>query len=318
MCFSDRINSSITQSKSIIVAGFDPILANIPKYVSNLCSSEPTDELHIFRSLNLFYEAALEALNGSVAAVKPNIAFFEQYGVGGIRAFQWVCASAKERGLPVIVDAKRGDIGTTAEAYRNAYFKGGPVGTGFVDADALTVSPFLGFDTLTPFLTACAEHQKGIFVLVRTSNPGAAEFQGLTLHKRDDDISGVVARWVNSKSEFAMGRNGLSGIGAVVGATTGEDARRMRHLMPNSLFLIPGMGAQGGSAEDALQSFLKDDNGNISGGIINLSRSLMSNFTREPTSKEDLINSLKENATKYNDEIAKALIKLKAAFTAAV
>lgn len=274
MKFADRLQNSIERSKSVICAGFDPQLESFPKFILDAASAkgQNTEEC-VYHALTSFYSLALEAISNSIAAVKPNIAFFEQYGLGGIRAFSSVCALCKELGLPVIADAKRGDIGSTAKAYSAAYLgQSAAFGKTFsaFNVDAITVNPFLGFDTVAPFLEDAAAYDKGIFVLVKTSNPGSSDIQGIKSSASQKSISESVAHWISDKCRTLMGKCGYSGLGAVVGATYPDEARALRKIMPASFFLIPGFGAQGASAKDAKAGF--SENGG--GAVINVSRGI--------------------------------------------
>jgi orotidine-5'-phosphate decarboxylase len=186
----------------------------------------------------------VSAIEGRVAAIKPNIAFFEQYGLPGLSAFPRLCDAARERSIPVIADAKLGDIGSTAAAYSAASLCGVSVGSRTMRAfhcDALTINPFLGFDTLEPFLKDAQECGEGPFILVQTSNPGAKALQGL--RAEGVSVSEHVARWVAENAQKLQGACGWSGVGAVVGASYPDEARKLREVMPRSIFLIPRLGA---------------------------------------------------------------------------
>ena len=278
MKFADRLHQSIKRSKSVLVAGFDPVLDDFPKFILEEAGkkSSNSEEL-IYLALTSFYQISLDAVADSVAAIKPNIAFFEQYGVGGIRAFASVCSMIKEKKLPVIADAKRGDIGSTATAYSAAFLGRSNIAgkkTSIFDVDALTVNPFLGFDTLEPFLNDCREYDKGIFVLVKTSNEGSAAIQGLKAGDSGKTISEQVAQHLASLASQLMGDCGYSGVGAVVGATWPKEAALLREIMPKNYFLIPGFGAQGGSTSDAQAGFAKEGGGNVGGAVVNASRAI--------------------------------------------
>jgi orotidine-5'-phosphate decarboxylase len=203
-----------------------------------------------------------------VAIVKPQIAFFEQLGWRGLRALERLVGLARARGLLVLLDAKRGDIGTTAKAYAQSYlWPSSPC-----RADALTVNPYLGLDSLEPFLEASGEHGVGVFVLARTSNPGAADFQSLP-------VDGVpvyerVARALAPAAEALRGASGWSNLGVVAGATYPEESERLRRVLPHSLFLVPGYGAQGASLADALRGFVRVE-GRLEGGMISSSRAIL-------------------------------------------
>lgn len=304
--FADRLQSSIAKSHSHLVAGCDPIIDTFPAFLIEEAEKQSlTDDDFIERVLSSFCELLLSAVDGQVAAVKPNIAFFEQYGIPGVKAFSRFCQVASTMGLLVIADAKRGDIGSTAEAYSAAFLanrsvKGRKV-RGF-QADALTVNPYLGFDTLEPFLRDCKEYEKGIFVLVQTSNPGAAAMQGLVA-----DGVGVrehVARWLANRAQDLLGACGWSGVGAVVGASYPDEARMLRALMPTNMFLIPGLGAQGAGAQDSVAGF-GELAGVRGGGIINVSRGLVAGVAN---TSDELVSLISSNVERFNCQIRDALI----------
>lgn len=311
MNFADRLAHSIDRAQSFIVAGFDPQLDTFPEIIlTEAASRTTTDEEFVYTALTSFYSLALTALAPAIAAVKPNIAFFEQYGIGGIRAFGAVCIEARHRGLPVVADAKRGDIGSTAQAYSRAFLgkvsvSGRTIATW--DVDAVTVNPFLGFDTVTPFIEDCLAYNKGIFVLVKTSNPGSGDIQDVRSGKDGSDVSGTIARWLDQEGRKLVGDCGFSSLGAVVGAPYPAEAKRLRELMPRALFLIPGMGAQGGTATEAIAGFGTNSHGKPHGALINLSRGLLSAFSSRALPKEALARELRTKAENTNREIAQAL-----------
>ncbi len=219
-----------------------------------------------------FLAAVLDVVGDRVALVKPQSAFFEQLGWRGFRALETVVRQAQARGLLVLLDAKRGDVGSTAEAYAAAYL--GPQAA--VPADALTVNPYLGSDALAPFLARAQAHGRGLFVLTKTSNPGARDFQDQVLAQPGrPTLAMAVARTLLAPAESLRGpQTGWSLLGVVVGATYPEDARRLRERLPSSLFLIPGYGAQGGTAADAVAGLVRGPAGR-EGGVINASRSIL-------------------------------------------
>jgi orotidine-5'-phosphate decarboxylase len=184
--------------------------------------------------------------------VKPQIAFFEALGSDGIRVFEDVCAYARAAGLQVIVDAKRGDIGSTARAYAAAYLEHADGKDPL--ADAVTVNPYLGRDSVEPFLAACRRHSAGLFVLVKTSNAGSADVQDLTLSD-GRTVWMQVAALIDEWGEELVGENGLSSVGAVVGATFPREVGEARRLMPRSIMLLPGIGEQGGTPADVARAF---------------------------------------------------------------
>jgi orotidine-5'-phosphate decarboxylase len=303
--FADRVQDSIVRNNSFLVAGCDPVLDNLPEFILAEAERKSAgDAATVEYALNMFCDVFLAAVVGRVAAVKPNVAFFEQYGVAGLSAFARLCAALRERGVLNIIDAKRGDIGSTAAAYSAAFLgaarlRGRSI-EGF-NGDALTVNPYLGFDTLEPFLKDCREFGKGIFVLVQTSNPGATAIQGL----RADGVAvrERVAKWLAEVGGEFQGECGWSGLGAVVGASYPEEARSLRALMPRSIFLIPGLGAQGAKATDSVAGF-GNINGVKGGALINVSRGLLEG---QASSSAELCEVISANAKRFNQEIAQAL-----------
>jgi orotidine-5'-phosphate decarboxylase len=303
--FADKIEASVRTSKSFLVAGCDPVIEKLPSFLrADSDKDSVSDYDYIERVLGSFGDLFLSAVAGRVAAIKPNIAFFEQYGLAGISAFVRLCGSIRSMNIPLITDGKRGDIGSTAAAYSAAYLglscvRGRPV----VDfsADALTVNPFLGFDTLEPFLKDCQERGKGIFVLVQTSNPGAASIQGLSV--AGTPVREHIAQWLAENADGLAGSSGWSGLGAVVGASYPEEAKRLRQLMPRNLFLIPGLGAQGAGAKDSVAGFGMM-NGAPGGALINVSRGLLEGVAN---SAEELVVSIRNNVDRFNSQISDAL-----------
>jgi orotidine-5'-phosphate decarboxylase len=237
--------------------------------------------------------------------VKPQIAFYEQYGIGGILAFYDTIQMAKERELIVIVDAKRGDIASTAAAYANAFLgrvKLAGVPKPMFDVDCITVSPFLGRDTLEPFVDACDSYGKGIFILVKTSNPGSKDLQDLTDNKTNDLIYMRLAYLVNEIGKRVIGQSGYSSIGAVVGATFPSEAQTLRKVMPRAFFLVPGYGAQGGHAQDAALCF----NGDGMGAIVNAARSITYGFKDRNISRAEYSREIVNRLLRMISEISSA------------
>lgn len=318
--FADKLQISIEKNDSFVIAGLDPRVEDFPDFIVAAAQTKASSlEEVAYQALTSFYAVVLEALHRRIAAVKPNIAFFEQYGPAGVRAFADTIRMAKEYGLPVIADVKRGDIGTTAAAYSAAFLgKTSFCGNSFAvfDADAMTINPFLGFDTIEPFLKDCNQYGKGVFILVKTSNPGSAAIQNQVCLAADktgnfsgETISFKIAAWIEQNAAALLGDCGYSGLGAVVGATYPEEARKLRQLMPKSFFLIPGMGAQGGSAQDAAAGFAVNHRTASRGGaVINLSRGLFASFANPAMSKDELIAEVQTRADKYNRQIKEALI----------
>lgn len=303
--FADRLQASISESKSVLVAGCDPVIEALPAFVlESATKSAGSDADFVERALDQFTEIFLEAVKGRVAAIKPNIAFFEQYGLAGLCVFKRFCDAIREAKVPLVIDAKRGDIGSTAAAYSSAFLGSvsvrGRSQTAF-ECDALTINPFLGFDTLEPFLSDCQRHGKGVFVLLRTSNPGAKDLQGLMCDGAS--VSDYVARWLANNAERLVGSCGWSGLGAVVGASYPGEARALRAALPTNYFLIPGLGAQGGTAEDSVAGFGARD-GVKGGGLVNVSRGLLAG---KPMTSEEFLDLIRGHADMFNNQLREAL-----------
>jgi len=229
--FSDRLADAVERKSSQLVVGLDPVVEQMPSEVDG--------------DLFAFCSGIVEAVAPYAVAVKPQSAFFEAHGADGVRAFAQVCEYARAAGLIVIADAKRGDIGSTARAYAQAFI---PL------ADAVTVSPYLGGDSVEPFLEACRREGAGIFCLVKTSNPGSADVQDVALAD-GRKLWQHVAELVRSWGEELMGERGLSAVGAVVGATFPSEVAKARELLPHSVLLLPGIGAQGATPADVAAAF---------------------------------------------------------------
>ena len=270
---ADRLQDAIDRSGSLACVGLDPRPSLLPPPLAQAALARHGDTAEAVADAFLaFNRGLLDAVAGRCAAVKPQVACYEAYGPAGLRCLIDSIAAARALGIPVIVDAKRGDIGSTAEHYRQAWVDGAPglggaqlAGAG---GDWVTVNGYLGREGVMPFLPA-TPGGAGVFVLVRTSNPSAAELQDLPCGAETvmEAMARLVARWGQGR----VGRCGLSDVGAVVGATWPEQARRLRALMPDTLFLVPGYGAQGGAAADALAGLRGDGRGvlvNSSRGII--------------------------------------------------
>ena len=262
--FADRLLEAIRRKSSVLVVGLDPVLERLPQDVLQRAGVDPSmpDAVgaRAAEAFRLFLGGVIEAVADAAVAVKPNLAFFERWGAPGWEAFEGVSRKAKEMGLLVIADAKRGDIGHTAEAYASAFLGDSPATPGPL-VDAVTVNPYLGSDSMAPFLERSRQTGKGLFVLVRTSNPSAGEIQdldagGIPVYLR---VARLVARW----GEGLRGTSGFSLVGAVVGATAPEEAARIRQALPSVHFLVPGYGAQGAKADQLRAAFLPGGAGAI-------------------------------------------------------
>ena len=260
--FADRMAAAVKRKKTAVAVGLDPRIEQLPKaLLSNV--ADPMARAAAYR---VFCEGVIDAVASLVPVVKPQAAFFEQLGPPGIDALAAVIQHARQAGLIVILDAKRGDIGSTAEAYADAYLAGTSSG---MAADALTVNPYLGDDSLTPFVAAAQAHGGGVFVLVKTSNPGGGQFQDLIADGRP--VYRHVAEHVASLAADSAGDCGYGLVGAVVGATYPEQLAELRAVMPRAWLLVPGYGSQGGKAKDVAAAF--DASG--LGALVNNSRGII-------------------------------------------
>ncbi len=309
MNIADRLIEHIIKTKNPSVIGLDPDIGKIPAcYKVSVKSNNPLEAV-----ANVIYEFnrdIIDTIAEIVPAVKPQIAFYEKYGSYGVYAFEKTVAYAKSKGLIVIEDAKRNDIGNTAMAYADGHLgtvellDGSSVPS--IDADFLTVTPFLGSESLNPFIDACKKFNKGIFVLVKTSNISSGEIQDVVTTD-GITISQNIAKYVSNEANAFIGKYGYSPIGAVVGATYPEEAVTLRKLMPKSYFLVPGYGAQGGDANDIVPCFNTDG----LGAIVNSSRGIlythMSDEKRSKCSRQEYLTSVKYAAAKMQKDIYSVL-----------
>ena len=297
----DLLIEKIKETDNPTVMGLDPRYEMLPECIKNKYGK---DVKSVCEGILEYNKALIDATYDIVPAVKPQIAFYEMFGLDGIRCFKETCKYAKEKGMIVIADIKRGDIGTTAAGYSNAYLGKTLVGDSeesFYDIDWVTVNPYLGIDGVKPFIDDCKKYNKGIFVLVKTSNKSSGELQDLKLED-GKTVYEKVAELVNSWGEELVGEYGYSSVASVVGATYPVQIETLRKIMPKSYFLIPGYGAQGGKAEDVALGF-KDG----LGGIVNASRSLMCAFKsdrwKDEFSDEDYAKATRAEAIRMRDEL---------------
>ncbi len=280
--FADRLVEAVERKGSCLVVGIDPVPDRFPQeikdQVAKIGGGHGGREWPTARSaaaIGLFGREVIQAVAPSAVAVKPNCAFFERFGPRGWEVLLEICRSAREAGLLVIVDAKRSDLQSTAEAYADALLGDLPDTVGPL-ADAVTLNAYMGTDGVRPFLARAKEGGKGLFVLVRTSNPSAAEIQ-------DQDSGGrplylKVAELVHRWGEELVGESGLSSVGAVVGATAPRQAAEIRAVLPRAVFLVPGYGAQGAGAEEVRPHFLPGGRG----AVVNASRSVIFAYQKNP------------------------------------
>ena len=289
----DLLIEKIKEKNNPIVIGLDPRYEMVPNYIKEKYSK---DVVGICKAIEEFNKELIDATYDIIPAVKPQLAFYEMLGIEGMKLFQETCKYAKEKGMIVIADAKRGDIGSTAMAYAEAYLK-----NDFYNIDFLTVNPYLGIDGIKPFIDICMENNKGIFILVKTSNPSSGELQDLKVQD-GEEIYTKVAKLVEKWGEPLRGEYGYSSIAAVVGATYPEQLKQIRKIAPHTYFLIPGYGAQGGKAEDIALGF--DTQG--LGGIINSSRGLMcaykSDLWKDKYSENEFAKATRAESLRMKDE----------------
>ncbi len=261
----DRLTEAIRHKKNPGIVGIDPEWSRIPSCFKGSVSAA--------EDVGRWACEVIDAAADVVPAVKPQMAFFEVFGADGVRAHQQAVRYAHERGLLVIDDSKRGDIGNTARAYAEAHLAAG----GPIDADFMTISPFLGSDSMQPFLEAAQRYGKGLFILVKTSNPGSVGISEAR-NAQGEKISDWLAHFVHASGRSCMGACGYSSIGAVVGATFPQEAAHLRTLMPDNFFLAPGFGAQGGTADDVTACFNADG----LGAVVNSSRGVLYHHEQTP------------------------------------
>lgn len=283
--FADRLIEQIQAKKSAVCVGLDPRLSKIPSFIQEAALKEnPKNKLKAAAEAIIeFNKGIIDEVHDLVPCVKPQIAFYELFAEEGMRAYRETIEYAKSKGLLVIADAKRNDIGSTAEAYAQAFLGETDLfgeSKAVFDADALTVTPYLGWDGIKPFASECKKYGKGIFILVKTSNPSSGDLQDLQM-KDANSVYEIIGNFVESWGADELGEKGYSSIGAVVGATYPDQAEKLRKIMPQSIFLVPGYGAQGGGAKDVKPCFNEDG----LGAIVNSSRGII--FAYEKSDKYD-------------------------------
>lgn len=274
----NKLTEKIRKTHAPIVVGLDPMLNYIPKHIQDAAFKECGETLEgAAEAVWQFNKAIVDATHDLIPAVKPQIAMYEQFGIPGLMAFKKTVDYCKEKGLVVIGDIKRGDIGSTSAAYAVGHLGKVQVGSKTYvpfDEDFVTVNPYLGSDGVNPFLDVCKEEKKGIFVLVKTSNPSSGEFQDQLIDGRPlyELVGEKVAAW----GEQHMGTD-YSYVGAVVGATYPEMGKVLRKVMPKAYILVPGYGAQGGKGKDLVHFFNEDG----LGAIVNSSRGIIAAYKQE-------------------------------------
>lgn len=284
--FADRLTAACRAKGNALCVGLDPRWDSLPEEV-RARHAEGT-LVAVARAYEEFCGRVIDVVAPLVAVVKPQMAFFEACGPAGLAALQRLLHRARQAGLLTILDGKRNDIAATASAYADAAF----AGTTLLhsphtvwDADALTVNPYLGRDAVGPFIASARRSGRGVFVLVRTSNPGAGQFQDLVCEGRP--VYQHVAEAVGAWGRENLGRCGLGDVGAVIGATYPEELATLRRLLPDVLFLLPGLGTQGASAADTATAFRPDG----LGALVNSSRGILFSFAPTERSWEAAIEA---------------------------
>ncbi len=310
----NKLVGKIKKTQAPIVVGLDPAMKFVPKHIQQKAFEEFGETAKgAAEAIWQFNKAIVDAVCDLIPAVKPQIAMYEQFGVEGLIAFQKTVEYCKQKDLVVIGDVKRGDIGSTSEAYAAGHLGhvmvGSTVCRGF-DEDFATVNPYLGSDGVKPFIKVCQEEKKGIFVLVKTSNPSSGELQDRLVKEDKEDgkarpvyeiVGEQVARW----GEECMG-DSYSYVGAVVGATYPEQGRILRDIMPKTYILVPGYGAQGGKGADLVHFFNEDG----LGAIVNSSRGIIAAYQQEQYAKygaENFADASRAAVLAMKEDIAQAL-----------
>lgn len=275
----DKLIGKIRKTGAPIVVGLDPMLNYIPEQIKEAAFKEFGETLEgAAEAIWQYNKGIVDAVYDLIPAVKPQIAMYEQFGIPGLAAYKRTVDYCKEKDLVVLGDIKRGDIGSTSAAYAVGHLGKVQVGSKFYagfDEDFATVNPYLGSDGVKPFMEVCKEEKKGIFVLVKTSNPSSGEFQDRIIEKRA--LYEWVGEKVNEWGKELMGKEGYSYVGAVVGATYPEMGKVLRKIMPKTFILVPGYGAQGGKGKDLVHFFNKDG----LGAIVNSSRGIIAAYKQE-------------------------------------
>ncbi len=301
----DLLVQKIKEKGNPSVAGLDPTIAYVPEYIRKKAYAEYGQNLKgATEAIWEYNKGLIDALYDIVPAVKPQSAFYEMYGLYGEEVMHRTINYAKEKGLYIILDVKRNDIGSTAEAYSKAYLGKTMVDGVECDAcnvDCVTVNPYLGTDGILPFVEDCKKYDKSIFALVKTSNPSSGELQDLLVG--DEHIYEKVAQCVNKWNADTIGESGYGAVGAVVGATYPEQAEVLRKLMPQSYFLVPGYGAQGGGAKGVLPCFNKDG----LGAIVNSSRGIMCAYKKGDWKEEQFAEAARAEAIRMREDITSVL-----------
>ncbi len=287
----DALIEGIQRTGNPVCVGLDTQVSHLPAELGGAAAAD---------AILTYNKRLIDGLADLIPSVKVQIAYYEILGLAGLNAFAETLKYARSAGLTVIADAKRNDIGATAEAYAAAF-----LGAGDFSADFVTVNPYLGSDGVLPFVAAGKESGGGIFCLVKTSNPSSGELQNLPL-EGGKPVYAHMGEMVSAWGKDTVGEHGYSSVGAVVGATYPEEGEKLREALPHTFFLIPGYGAQGGTAKDIALCF--DKNG--VGGVVNASRSVLAAWKKTPD--KDAVAAAREETLRMRDDLMSAIAKKRA------
>lgn len=283
----DKLFEKVAQNGHVCV-GLDTDYSYLPE---SFAKQYPDIEEGLFQ----FNKALIDATLDVCACYKVQIAYYESYGIAGLRAYQRTLAYLRERKAVIIADIKRGDIAKTAEMYAKAHF------TGDFEADFITLSPYMGLDSLNPYLPYIQNQNKGIFVLIRTSNEGAKDIEYLPT-ENNQRVYHVVGQKINEIGKEYIGSCGFSSVGGVMGCTHADEAAEIRSMLSSTFFLIPGYGAQGGKAEDIAKYLYKGN-----GGVVNSSRGILLAYRKQPNGEANFADCSRAEAIRMRDDILNAL-----------
>ena len=300
----DRLQEAIIAKKNPTVAGLDPKPEYVPAHIRKECYDKYGETLEgAAEAIYRFNCGLMDALKDIVPAVKPQSAYYERLGWRGMEVLERTIRYAKEQGLYVIADIKRGDIGSTAEAYSDGWLGKTKVGEQMLsvfDADCVTLNGYMGADSVNPFLKTCKEMDKCAFILAKTSNPGSGELQNVSAGE-GDTVYGLMADLIEKWGAGTEGKYGYTMAGAVAGATYPEELQKLRARMPHTFLLVPGYGAQGGTAEDVQYAFQKDGHG----AIVNSSRGIICAWQKTGKDGMDYQEAVRNAAIAMRDDIAR-------------
>ena len=300
----DRLQEAIIAKKNPTVAGLDPKPEYVPAHIRKECYDKYGETLEgAAEAIYRFNCGLMDALKDIVPAVKPQSAYYERLGWRGMEVLERTIRYAKEQGLYVIADIKRGDIGSTAEAYSDGWLGKTKVGEQMLsvfDADCVTLNGYMGADSVNPFLKVAAEKDKCVFILAKTSNPGSGELQNVSAGD-NDTVYGLMADLIEKWGAGTQGKYGYTRAGAVAGATYPEELQQLRARMPHTFLLVPGYGAQGGTAEDVRYAF--QDKGR--GAIVNSSRGIICAWQKTGKNGEDYQQAARDAAIAMRDDICR-------------